>query len=99
MTEEAYRTTIAMNPQIGRKVRILATSPLLQGTVAVYRKDYPDYMRQRILDAVNELKNYPRGAQFLNMFQASELRKATEADLADTRRLYREYRQKKGRLL
>jgi ABC-type phosphate/phosphonate transport system substrate-binding protein len=99
VTEEAYRTTIAMNPQIGRKVRILATSPLLQGTVAVYRKDYPDYMRQRILDAVNELKNYPRGAQFLNMFQASELRKATEADLADTRRLYREYRQKKGRLL
>jgi hypothetical protein len=27
------------------------------------------------------------------------LRQATEADLAETRRMYREYRQKKGRLL
>jgi phosphonate transport system substrate-binding protein len=99
VTEEAYQTTIAMNPQIGRKVRILLTSPQLMGSVAVYRKGYPAHMRQLILQGVNELKNYPRGAQILSMFQATELRQATEADLAETRRMYREYRQKKGRLL
>ncbi len=99
VTEEAYQTTVAMNPQIGRKVRILLTSPELMGSVAVYRKGYPAHMRQVILDGVNLLKNYPRGAQILSMFQAVELRQATEADLAETRRLYREYRQKNGRLL
>lgn len=99
VTEEAYRTTLAMNPQIERKVRILATSPQLMGSVAVYRRDYPAHMRRLILQGVNDLKNYPRGAQLLSMFQATELRQATEADLVDTRRLYREYRQKKGRLL
>jgi ABC-type phosphate/phosphonate transport system substrate-binding protein len=99
VTEEAYQTTVAMNPQIGRKVRILLTSPQLMGSVAVYRKGYPAHMRQLILQGVNELKNYPRGAQILSMFQATELRQATEADLAETRRMYREYRQKKGRLL
>jgi len=99
VTEEAYQTTVAMNPQIERKVRILLMSPQLMGSVAIYRKGYPAHMRQLILEGVNELKNYPRGAQILSMFQASELRKATEADLAETRRMYREYRQKKGRLL
>ena len=99
VTEEAYQTTVAMNPQIGRKVRILLTSPQLMGSVAVYRKAYPAHMRQLILNGVNELKNYPRGAQILSMFQATELRQATEADLTETRRMYREYRQKKGRLL
>jgi ABC-type phosphate/phosphonate transport system substrate-binding protein len=99
VTEEAYQTTIAMNPQIGRKVRILLTSPELMGSVAVYRKGYPAHMRQLVLDGVNLLKNYPRGAQILSMFQATELRQATETDLAETRRMYREYRQRKGRLL
>ena len=99
VTEEAYQTTVAMNPQIGRKVRILLTSPQLMGSVAVFRKGYPAHMRQLILEGVNKLKNYPRGAQILSMFQSTELRQATEADLAETRRMYREYRQKKGRLL
>lgn len=99
VTEEAYQTTVAMNPQIGQKVRILLTSPELMGSVAVYRRGYPAHMRQVILDGVNLLKNYPRGAQILSMFQAVELRQATEGDLAETRRMYREYRQKKGRLL
>jgi len=99
VTEEAYQTTVAMNPQIGRKVRILLTSPELMGSVAVYRKGYPAPMRELVLKGVNLLKNYPRGAQILSMFQATELRQAREADLTETRRLYREYRQKKGRLL
>jgi len=99
VSEEAYRITVAMNPQIERKVRILLTSPRLLGALAVYRKGYPAYMRQRVETAVNELRRYPRGAQILSLFQATDLRQATEVDLAETRRLYREYRQKKGRLL
>lgn len=99
VTEEAYRITVAMNPQIERKVRILAVSSRMYGALAVYRKGYPASLRQRVLEAVNELKRYPRGAQILNLFQASEIQKATEADLAESRRLYREYRQMNGRLL
>lgn len=99
ISEEAYRTTVAMNPQIEHKVRILLTSSQLLGALAVYRKDYPAHMRRRVEAAVNELRRYPRGAQILSLFQATEMRQATEADLEETRRLYREYRQKKGRLL
>ena len=99
VTEEAYRTTVAMNPQIERKVRVLVSSSKMYGALAVYRKGYPPQLRQRVLEAVNELKRYPRGAQILNLFQAAEIQKATESDLAESRRLYREYRQMKGRLL
>jgi len=99
VTEDSYRTTVAMNPQIAKKVRILFTSPDLHIGLAVYRKGYPGYLRRRIEAAVNNLRNYPRGAQILSLFQTTHIRPATEADLASTRKIYKEYRQMKGRLL
>jgi len=99
VSEMAYHTAVTMNPQVGRSVTILRTSPELHGGLAVYRKGFSPLMRQRILDSVNGLKTYPRGAQILSLFRATEIRPATEESISETRRLYREYRQKKGRLM
>jgi phosphonate transport system substrate-binding protein len=99
VTEEAYQTSLAMNPQVGHKVRILLTSPPMLGGLGVFHKGYPAPMRQLVCEAGNDLKNHPRGAQILGLFGAMEMRRATDADLAEVRRLYREYRQKKGRFL
>jgi len=97
VTEDAYRTTVAMNPQVERKVRILLMSARMHSGLAFFRKGMSPALRTRVLEAVNHLKNLPRSAQILTLFGAAEVSAATEADLAEARRIYREYRAMKGR--
>jgi len=97
VSDESYRATLAMNPQLGRKLRIMLSSPVYHGALAVYRKDYPVYMRRRIQEAVNSLKRIPRGAQMMALFHTTEVRAASEQDLVEVRKLYLDYRMRKGR--
>ena len=98
-TEQAFQTMIELNPQVGRKLKIVGTSPgLLQG-VSIYRSGYPKAIRKKIEAVVYNLKNYPRGKQVLTLFQCDDLAIPSSNDFAETRQLYGEYRRLKGKLL
>ena len=98
-TEQAFQTMTEMNPQVGRKLRIISTSPgLLQG-ISLYRNEYPKALRKRIETVVYNMKNYPRGKQVLTLFQCDDLAIPGSNDLIATRQLYLEYRRLKGKLL
>jgi len=99
ISESAYRSALALNPSMERKLRTLMVSPVLHSGVAVYRKDYPRYMRERIQYSVNDLRHYPRGDQILKLFRVTEIRPYSGSELGEVRKLYLEYRQRKGRLL
>lgn len=97
--EETFKLALTMNPQMAHRLRIIDSSPLLHGGVAVYRKGYPVRIRNLIIEAVNSMRNYPRGRQILNLFRTSGIRPADDSAISETRRLYQDYRRRKGRLL
>lgn len=97
--ERAFHTMAELNPQVGKKLKILASSPELISGVAIFRKGYPKAFREKTESITGDLKNNPRGKQILTLFQFDDLAVMRETDLADMRNLYREYRRLKGRLL
>jgi len=98
-TEQAFQTMVELNPQVGKKLKIISTSPgLLQG-VSIYRSGYPKILREKIETICLRLKTYPRGKQVLTLFQIDDLAIPSRNDFDETRRLYGEYRRLKGRLL
>nr|WP_320131251.1 PhnD/SsuA/transferrin family substrate-binding protein [uncultured Holophaga sp.] len=99
VSEDTFRLATTMNPQMAHRLRIIASSPLLYNGVALFRQGFPEPMRRAVLDGIAGLGSTSRGRQILSLFRACGIRPATEADLAVTRRLYQEYRRRKGRLL
>ncbi len=99
VTESAYRTMTTMNPAFGRRTRIIQTSSQFPTSVSLFRRDYPMAMRNRIVEMVNALRTYPRGAQLLALFRVTGVQPGEKAMLAELRRIFRDYRQMKGRLL
>jgi len=99
VSEDSFRTTVTMNPQVGKKLCVLRTSPPLNTGVVIYRRGFPQATRRLLQDAIIHLKSYPRGEQLLSLFQTTDVRPLTEASLTESRRMYREYLLKKGRLL
>jgi ABC-type phosphate/phosphonate transport system substrate-binding protein len=87
-TDTSFNTMIALNPQIGNKLRVIASSPELIETVSFFRRDYNEKHKQRVLKLTEELKDYPRGQQVLLLFQVEKLVKTKESDLDITRNYY-----------
>jgi ABC-type phosphate/phosphonate transport system substrate-binding protein len=88
-TDTSFNTMIALNPQIGKKLRVIASSPELIETVSFFRRDYNERHKQKVLKLSQELKDYPRGQQVLLLFQVEKLVKTKESDLDITRNYYR----------
>jgi len=96
-TEQAFQIMTEMNPQVGRKLKIVSISPgLLQG-VGIYRHSYPKDLRKRIEAVFRNFKTYPRGKQVLTLFQIDDLEIPSSHDFDETRKLYREYLRLKGK--
>ena len=97
--ERLFNTMAEMNPQVGKKLKVLAASADLVTAVSIYRKEYPQTLRGKMdLIALN-FKNYPRGKQILTLFQVEDLAVMNDKDLAEMRNLFREYKRLKGKLL
>jgi phosphonate transport system substrate-binding protein len=99
ISEQAFQTMVELNPQVGRKLKVIAESPGLVRGMAVYGKAFPKESRDKILAASGRLNEYPRGKQILTLFQVDDFHPILEEDLLETRRLFEEYRRRKGKLL
>lgn len=96
-TEQAFEIMTEMNPQVGRKLKIVSISPgLLQG-VGIYRRAFPKDLRKKIEAVFRNFKTYPRGKQVLTLFQIDDLKIPTSHDFDETRKLYHEYLRLKGK--
>ena len=99
VSERTYQTMIEMNPQVGRKLKVIAISPGLLVGVSAYRSGLPLDIREKAESFGNNIKLYPRGKQILTLFQIDDVVIVKESDFTATRQLYHEYRQLKGKLL
>lgn len=99
VSERSFLLMRELNPQVAVKLTVIGTSADLIPGVAIFRKGYPQVNREKMQAVTLGLKNYVRGRQILSLLQHDDFALMRETDLAEMRRLYREYRNLKGKLL
>lgn len=72
-TARAFHTMCELNPQVGKKVRILTTSPEVVTTFYAFRKGFRGPLRERVVAALSGLKNTTAGRQMMALFQFESL--------------------------
>lgn len=87
VSRKGYDTMVELNPQIGKRLRILKTSPEYIPAVLCMRKDYDAELKSEVLAALKELKKDIRGQQILTVFRADDIVPGTSEDLEPTRKL------------
>jgi ABC-type phosphate/phosphonate transport system substrate-binding protein len=87
ITRDSFAIAVEMNPQVGRQLRILATSPLLVPTVTCFRRRFDPRVRLRVVDSLASLHTSIAGQQMLTIFQAEEVEARDDSDLVTTRQL------------
>lgn len=73
VTRHGFNTMCELNPQLGHKLRVLATSPKLITTFMAFHKDCSPSVTQRCETALASLHKTPAGQQALTLFESSRL--------------------------
>jgi ABC-type phosphate/phosphonate transport system substrate-binding protein len=73
VTRRGFKNMSELNPQVGQRLKVLATSPELVPTGFCFRRDYSDPLRETIVAELGRIKTTPAGAQVLTLFQSDSL--------------------------
>jgi ABC-type phosphate/phosphonate transport system substrate-binding protein len=91
VTDNTLKTMVEMNPQLGRDLKIMASSQELTTSITFFRRSLSDEMKQKTLSAGRTLKDNPRGRQVLLLFKIDDLAPLKESDLAGMKDLVAEH--------
>jgi phosphonate transport system substrate-binding protein len=94
VTRSGFETMNELNPQVGKQLKIVASSPKLVSAVFCFRADYSPPFKNQLMAGLRDLHTTPAGQQVLTIFHsekmeeqpASVLKSATDL-LAEHRRL------------
>lgn len=89
----ALETARELNPQLNRDLQVLALSPGIIPSVAFFRDNWADPMRQDLETTMLNLHATPAGQQVLTVFQGSALQKIEITEFNETRALLEAFRQ------
>lgn len=73
VSRKGFDAMCELNPQVGRQVRNLATSPAMVVTLYGFRKNYHSLYRERFVKALSGLRATVAGRQLATLFQFEEL--------------------------
>ncbi|HMP72889.1 MAG TPA: PhnD/SsuA/transferrin family substrate-binding protein [Kiritimatiellia bacterium] len=73
VTRNAFETMVELNPQLGRSLKVVATSPEVVPVVLGVRAGYSPLMRGEVLEALAELHQSAVGQQVLTIFRSEQL--------------------------
>ena len=96
-TDINLKTMTELNPQIGKKLKIIAASSDLIEFTSFFRSDYDKAYRDKIINRTLKLRESPRGKQILTLFNSDTLEQMHEADLETTKQLLSEYNRLRGK--
>jgi ABC-type phosphate/phosphonate transport system substrate-binding protein len=71
VTRRGFATMCEMNPDLARKLRVVATSPKLVPICMAFHKNCPPDLKARFTTALTKLQTTPGGKQILALFQSS----------------------------
>ncbi|MBN1517955.1 PhnD/SsuA/transferrin family substrate-binding protein [Candidatus Sumerlaeota bacterium] len=88
-----------LNPQIGKRVKILLESPPLLEVISCHSTlvDWSEEELQDLKNMVFNIGNSPEGEQFMNLFQSSGVALWDESYLVNLQALVREYEERSGK--
>lgn len=84
VTRRAFSTMCELNPQLGRKLRAIASSPKVVSTVMAFHKDCPPEQRETFQNALTKLHKTVAGQQALTLFESGQLVIADASILGST---------------
>lgn len=87
VTRESLAVMTEMNPQVGRQVRILATSPRIVPAGTFFRRGFDSESKRKIVETASYMETNPTGRQVLAIFQMERVNARGDAELATTRQL------------
>ena len=74
VTRRAFQTMIELNPQLGRSLKVIATSPNVVPGGFVFRSDAPQSIRDKTLASFEYVNSSPAYQQALTLFQTQQLK-------------------------
>ena len=85
-----------MNPQLGKDLKVLASSSELLEVIGLFRKGMDENIKQITLEMSKNLKTHARGKQILMLFKIDALLPLKETDFVGIRELVNDYDRLKG---
>ena len=95
-TDVAFKTMLEMNPQLGKDLKVIASSAELTTSITVFRKALASDIKEKTLAVGRSLKNNVRGRQVLMLFKIEDLVPVNDSDLESLKDLVDEYNQLKS---
>jgi phosphonate transport system substrate-binding protein len=96
VTRREFEAMCEMNPQLGRKLRILATSPKVLHTFLLFHKNCPPQLKERLRVAMLGIHETTAGQQILTLWQGRRLVATDTSVLHGTLELMSAYERIKG---
>ena len=73
VTRSGFETMVELNPQVGRQLKVLASSPPVVPVVFCFRAGYDSPIRAKVLAEIAQWHQTPAGRQILTLFQTETL--------------------------
>jgi ABC-type phosphate/phosphonate transport system substrate-binding protein len=80
-TRDGYALMVDLNPQVGRQLKILATSPTVVPAAFFFRENYVSAYRSKLIQECSRIHETVAGRQVLMLFQSSSLQERPLSDL------------------
>lgn len=93
--KSVYNTLCALNPQIGKTLKIIDSSPNLVLSFASYRKDADTSSIKLFYDVAKNINSSKEGSNILKLFKTKRLVEITDKDLYETKQLLNSAQDKK----
>ncbi len=90
-TDTVFKTMVELNPQVGRRLKIMAASPEIMNNVSFFRRGYEERAKGLINSAIPNLKKNVQGQQILMLFNIDSIFQLKESDLNPLKSLLNEY--------
>ena len=91
-TRSGFQTAAELNPQVGRQLRVLATSPELVNQIFCYRPDYPTPLLKEVVAAATTMHMTPDGRQLQTVFKVDRVEEQPPTCLDSARELLATHR-------
>ncbi len=85
--KNVFNTVCELNPQIGKALKIIASSPPIILSLATYRKDSDTTSVKLFYDVAKNINTIKEGTNILKLFKTKRLIEVTEKDLESTKKL------------
>lgn len=91
ITDVSLKTMVELNPQLGKAMKVLISSPEFVTSVTAFRRSVSADIQQTTRDYGLKLKEQARGRQILMLFKIDGLKEIQETDLGSIKELMSEY--------